>query len=416
MSAYPIQVIVTIDFSSGATFGFPFILGDPDNGILGQNVLADATSQIVDVSNQTTSIALRGGYNLLQDQFEVGSGTFRIVDPNGDFNPQNTSSPYYGKLLPLRKIRAAAKYAGTTYYLFSGYIQSWLYSYPKNQDIGYVDVVASDGFRLLNMTNITTVAGSSAGQTTGQRINSILDQISWPSGMRSIDTGDSTVQADPNQLRSALNAIKNVEFTEQGAFYVNGEGNLQFIGRQNLIKKAGATPTVFANNGTGIPYWQLQLANDDKLVINTATITRIGGTTQTASDATSITTYFPHSYNVNNLVASTDADALDIARTYVATRKDTTIRIDAMTLDLTTPSYAAGILVALSANYFDVFKIINDAQGSVVLTKTLEMVGVAHDITPTSWKTTFTTSEPITDGFILNSSLYGVLDQSVITF
>lgn len=413
---YPIQVIVTIDFTSGAAFGYPFILDDPSHGKLGTGTLADSANTTVDVSDQTISANLRGSYNLIQDQFEPGTATFRIVDPNGDFNPQNTASPYYGQLLPLRKIRCSAFYNGSLYYLFSGYVQSWLYSYPKNQDIGYVDIIAADGFRLMNMTNVTTITGATAGETTGARIDKILDQISWPASMRNIDTGDSLVQADPGQLRPSLNAIKNVEFSEQGAFYINGEGNAQFISRSNLQKKAAATPTVFANNGTGIPYWQIQLANDDKLVINSASITRIGGTAQTASDATSIATYFPHSYTVNNLVIQTDADALNIARAYVATRKDTTIRIDAMILDLTTPNYDAGITAALASDNFSLFKIINEAQAGVTLTKTLEVVSIAHDITPTTWKTTFTTSEPIIDAFILNSDAFGVLNQSALTY
>ena len=115
-------------------------------------------------------------------------------------------------------------------------------------------------------------------------------------------------------------------------------------------------------------------------------------------------------------MVETDAEALNIARAYVATRKDTSIRIDAMTLDLTTPNYSAGIVAALSADNFSLFKIINEAQGSVTLTKTLEVVSVAHDITPTTWKTTFTTSEPIIDAFILDNSVFGVLDQSVLAY
>ena len=103
--SYPIKVIVTIDFTTGAIFGYPFILDDPDHGKLGTGTLADSANTTVDVSNQTTSAALRGSYNLLQDQFEPGTATFRIVDPNGDFNPQNTASPYYGKLLDRKSTR-----------------------------------------------------------------------------------------------------------------------------------------------------------------------------------------------------------------------------------------------------------------------------------------------------------------------
>ena len=415
---YPVTPVVTIDFSNGATFGYPFIFDDPKNGIIGVNTLAtDSTKPlIVDVSSQTVKASLQGGYNLLQDQFQAGTAKFRIIDPNGDFNPQNASSPYFGKLVPLRKIRMSANAYGNTYWLFSGYITAWNYTYPKNQDIGYVDIEASDGFRLFALSNITTVTGATAGETTGQRINKILDMVSFPNSMRVIDTGNTTVQADPATLRTTLAALKVVEFTEQGAFYMDGVGNANFIGRQNLEKKANATPTYFSNAGDGISYWNLAFANDDKLVINQASVKSIGQTAQVASDAASIAQYFPHTYSVDNLLTQTEADALDIARAYVATRKDTTIRIDAMTLDLTTPNYQAGVAAALGLDYFDMVKIRNDAQGNTSIVKTLQVVGVAHEVTPNSWRTTFTTSEPIIDAFLLNNTQYGIIGQSVMTY
>jgi len=37
-----ITITVTVDFSTGASFGYSFILNDPAHGVLGTNVLADA--------------------------------------------------------------------------------------------------------------------------------------------------------------------------------------------------------------------------------------------------------------------------------------------------------------------------------------------------------------------------------------
>ena len=117
---YPVKIGVTFDFSNGAVFGYSFIIGDPQHGILGTNVLADSASDVVDISNQVSNISIAGGYNLLQDQFQTTIAKIRVLDPYGDWNPQNTSSPYYGKLVPNRKMRVFATYAGTTYFLFSG--------------------------------------------------------------------------------------------------------------------------------------------------------------------------------------------------------------------------------------------------------------------------------------------------------
>lgn len=416
--SYPITVVTTFDFSNGATFGYPFIIGDPDHGRIGYDRMADSadSNYIVDVSDQVGNISIKTGYNLLQDQFEAGSATIRIYDQTGDWNPDNPASVYAGKLLPNRKVRVQAIYGGQTYWLFSGYTSAYNYSYAKDQELAYVDVQCTDAFRLFNLSSITTVAGTSAGQTTGQRINNILDQISWPSSMRMIDTGDTLVQADPATTRTALQALKNCEFSEQGAFYISPEGNAVFLSRSNLQKKAGQTPVYFSNGGDGIDYFNITTALDDKLLINQANITRIGGTTQSASDATSVATYFPHTINQSGLVAQTDTDTLNIAKVYVATRKDTTLRIDNLTLDLSTPDYAAGIVAGLGLDYFDVTKIRNDQQGTTYIQKTLEVVGVNHEITPRQWRTTFTTSEPIVDAFIIGSSTYGIIGVSAMTY
>jgi hypothetical protein len=410
--SYPVVVGVTFDFSNGPIFGYPFTIGDPAHGVLGVDVLGDTAADIVDISSQVGNISIRRGYNLLQDQFQAGTATIRVYDPNGDWNPQNPASPYYGKLIPLRKIRVS----GDGIYLFSGYTIGYNYTYPKDQDIGFVDIECSDAFRLFNMANITSVTGSSAGQTTGARIDDILDTVSWPTSMRDINTGNSTVQADPATSRTSLSAIKNVEFSEQGAFYVSPSGNAVFDQRSYIISKSGQNPTTFANDGSGIGYKNIVFAFDDKLIINQASITRTGGTAQTSTNAASITKYFPHSINVTDLVVQTDAEALNIAQTYVATRAETTIRIDALTLDLNTPAYTAGISAALNLNFFDTMAITNVAQDGTTIQKTLQCMGIQHEITPNSWITTFTTSEPIVDGFILNSSLYGIIGTSVMTY
>ena len=415
---YPITPNLVVYFTDGATFGYPFTIGSDANGIIGKNTFGSGSSSslIVDVSSQCVKATLGGGYNLLQGEFQAAQATFRIVDPNGDWNPNNTASPYYGYLTPNRKIQFSATYSSTGYFLFSGYITAYNYSYPKNEELGYVDLVCTDAFRLLNLAGITTVSGTSAGETTGQRVGKILDQVAFPNSLRNIETGSTTVQADPSTLRTSLAAIQNCSFSEQGAFYIDGEGKATFLSRQTVEKAAGQTPTLFANNGTGIGYFNLNPAFDDKLIINQATITRVGGTAQTSSNAASVAKYFPHSVNYDNLVVQTDEDALNIAKTYVATRAETTLRIDAMTLDLTTPDYAAGIVAALDFDYFTNVRVINVGQDGSTIDKTLQVVGIAHDITPNTWKTTFTLSEPLVDAFIIGSSTAGIIGVSAMTY
>jgi hypothetical protein len=392
--ALPATLSVKINLSGGASFGNPFILGTSQ---LGFAELASAIPVIVDVSAQTTNISTRRGRNLLQDNYESGQATIRVVDPNGDFNPQNTSSPYYGLLQPLRKIQASAIYGGVTYGLFGGYITEYRYTYPTGQETGYVTFICYDAFRLMYNSNVTTVTGGTAGQTTAQRVQSILSMIAWPPAFTSIGTGATTCVADPGTTRTVLEAIQTCEFSEQGAFYINENGVATFKGRQFVVDAQAASPTVFNQTGTGINYAGITFALDDKTIVNKATVTRIGGTAQSYSDAASIAQYFTRSITATDMLMQTDANALALATAYVDSRKETSIRIETITLDLVTPNYSAGVTAGLSLEFFDTVDITNEQPGGSTIQKKLQIQGIAHTITPNTWVTTFATQEPLLD-------------------
>ena len=407
-------VNAVINFSTGPSFAQAMILG---SGILGTNVLADSASVIVDVSNVVDSIETKRGRNPQADQFQTGTLSLRIVDQNGDFNPQNPASPYYNLLTPMRKVQITATYGATTYPIFSGFITSYTTTTPKNaNDVVYTTIQAVDAFRLAQNAQISTVAGTSAGQLSGARINALLDAIDWPVSMRDVDAGLTTMQADPGTARTSLAAMQTVEISEYGALYVDAAGSFVFQDREVTASSTGATPTVFNDDGTDISYFNAVWRLDDTLVYNSASITRTGGTAQTAINQASIDKYFVHSYNQQNLLMQTDAVALDYAQAYIASRAETSIRCDAIQLDLYTDNYNTGIIAALDLDYFDPVTITTNQPGGSTLTKTLQVFGVAQSITPNSWKTTLTTLEPIIDGFILDSSIYGLLDSGVLSY
>lgn len=413
------SVKAIINFSTGPQFAAAFVIG---TGVFGTNILADSATTIVDVSNQVDQISTQRGRNAQSDQFQMGSMSMRIVDMNGDFNPQNSSGPYFGLLSPMRKVQISASYNGIGYNIFSGFITSYATSTPKYVgDVVYTTIQAVDAFRLFQMAQVSTIAGAAAGDLTSTRINQILDTISFPASMRQIDTGNTTVQADPGTSRYGLAAMQTCETTEYGALYINPDGAVEFHNRNYTTKSVAAkTPVVFADSGAGIRYFNAQWLFNDTLVYNQANITATGLAKQTATNSASVTKYFLHSYNQQNLLMQTTADALDYARAYVASRAETTSRVDAITLDLYSADYDAGITAALSLDFFDPVTITTTQPGTgsstSTLSKTLQVFGVSHQITTNSWKTTMTTLEPIIDGFIIGSSLYGILGTSVLSY
>ena len=404
----------TINFSTGPSNAQAMLF---DIGRLDYNVFADSAGLVVDVSNQVDKLSTKRGRDAQADQFQTGQLSLRIVDQNGDFNPQNTASPYYGYLDPMRKIQITATWQSVTYPIFSGFITGYSTTTPKfTGDIVYTTITAVDAFRLAQNAQISTVTGATAGQLSGARIGKILDAISWPASMRDIDAGQTTMQVDPGTPRTALEAMQTVELSEYGSLYVDASGNFVFQDRAFTTTSVNQTPVVFKDYGTAIGYFNAVWVLNDVLVYNSAQITRTGGTTQTASNTASINKYFLHSYNQQNLLMQTDAVALDYAGAYVASRAETTTRCDAIVLDLYTDNYDAGITAAVSLDYFDPVSITTTQPGSSTLSKTFQVFGVAHDMTPNSWKTTLTTLEPIIDGFIIGTALYGVIGQNVLSY
>ena len=414
--ALPAQISVSFDYSVGATFGYNgFVIGDPKYGILGTNTLGSNTlpEPIIDLTPNVYHISIIRGRNIQRDTYEAGQCVVRVLDPQSYFNPQNTSSPYYGYLAPLRKIRVAATTATTQKYLFSGYITDYKYTYPVNQDTGYVDISCTDGFRLFQLASVNTVTGGTAGQTTSARWNSILDQVSFPTSMRTYSTGLNTCIADPGTTRTSLAALKNAEFSETGAFYMNGSGTAVFKNRTDVFNSLSKTPVAFNQSG-GIPYKNLKFSFDDKLIINQANFARVGGTTQTASNTTSVNKYFPHSVTQTDLVAETDTIVNNIALEYVATRQETTIRIDEMVVDLLDPAVPTDTMIGL--DFFDNLLITNVQPDGSTIVKNLQYQGINWDITPNKMMATITTLEPIADAFVVGSSYYGIIGTNTLGY
>jgi len=403
-----------LNFSTGPAFAQSLIL---DSGQLDVNVLADATAVIVDVSNQVDYIKTQRGRNALSDQFQTGTLTLRIIDQNGDFNPLNPGSPYFELLTPMKKVQITATYSSVIYPIFSGFITSYVNTQPSDAtEVAYTTITAVDAFRLGNLAQISTVTGATAGDLSGTRINQILDQIGWPSSLRDVDAGLTTMQADPATFRTALQAMQTVTDSEYGALYVSALGEFVFQDRSVTAGSIGGTTTLFADDGTGIKYANATWILNDSLVFNSATVTRTGGSPQNSFNQASIDKYFLHSYNLQDLLMQTDGVALDYAQAYTASRAETSIRCDAVELDLYTDNYNTGIIAALDLDFFDPITVITTQPGGSTLEKTLQIFGVGNTITPNSFKTVFTTLEPVIDALILNNTIYGQVDYNVLSY
>jgi len=407
-----------IDFSNGASFDPALVLDDPATP-LDVAVLGTVAADIVDITPYVTQCYIRRAFNRSSDAFTGGTARITFVDETGQFNPANTSSPLYGKIKPMRKIRFTAEYLGVTYNLGSFYVQEWNYQSPTGFDPAYVTLACVDGFQLLNLTTITSVSGGTAGQTTAQRISSLLDAGDWPGGMRSISTtATTTVQADTGNSRSLLAACQEVEATDLGAFYMDQRGYAKFLSRNDIIVAEGGTVTAFSDvPGSGdVTYQAVEFDISDYQLINKVTVTPTGLTGQTASDTASIDDYFQHS-RVRSGIMQTEADALNQAQMIIASRKEqgVDIQLNSLTVDAFGEDDPDRVVAALNLDMFDPIQVTQTLPAGNVVTDSV-IAGLTYQITPKSFLVTFTCAQPFAVGFVLNSSVDGLLDEDSLAY
>jgi hypothetical protein len=409
----PAQPKVEIRLGTGPSFGDPLILGDLLDGILGTNILASSTVQEIDISNLVTRISTRHGRDRMFEQYLPGQATIEFLDFNGDWNPANTSSPYYPEIKPMRQVRCTTTYNGTGYNLFTGYITSWDYNWAdQSADYAIVTIQATDGFRLLQLANIDDVPGAANKDLPGERINLILDEIDWPAGQRVIDDGDTELENDPGGFRPALAEMQIIEQSDLGALFIDHDGKIVYYSRATLAQKAAGTPYEFDDNGVNIQYQDIDINYDETELANQVTLTRRSGSPQTVSDSASIDEYFLRSYNRSGLMMETNALALARATAILNYRKQPRLRVDSFTLDMSsdTNRVAAGLAMEIG----DPVVITKSMAGGTDITLRLTIQGHTADITPDRWISTFTTAYPLSTAFILGSTEFGILGTNTL--
>ena len=393
---------VTLRYAGGPGFGPTLELGSAV-ATLGTGVFGTSTNDPIDITSAVQTVTIRRGRTRVLDKFEAGQASFTMIDTTGAFDIDAGTD---GTPKPMLQVRISANYNGADRYLFSGFTQEWDYRWRRGVDASLITVTCVDAFRAFTLSEVDSIAGTSAGQTSDARIDDILDDISWPNSVRDLDTGNTTLVDDDGTTRTALSAMQKVNQAEMGGFWIDTNGDVRFMSRHNAIKTGKGTPTEFDDDGTNIDYQGIDFEMDDQVLINSASITRAGGSAQTASNAASITDYFLRSYKKTGMLMEDDTQAKDHALSIVAARKDADIRVKSITLDLS-EDVTARVEAGLDLDFFSPIKVTRTAPGSNRVTRSLVVQGVEHRITPQSWSTTLMTAEPIADGFVLGTDKLG---------
>jgi len=403
-----IQVLVGFETTTG--FGNPFQLDNATYGKLDTGTLGGI--QFVDLTNMVQSIGITRGRNRELEQFNAGTASVLLRDPNRILDPLNASSPYYPFVGPRNPIELYAD--GVE--IFCGVVADWNLDYGINPEANFVTARCADAFTVF--ANQSMDAWTPSAQATGARVDAVLDrpEVIYQ-GPRSIDAGSSTLGAYAITAgTNVLTYLQLVTASEQGYLFMGADGTLNFKGRA-----AGLNPTPsiqFTDDGTGVIYQSLVNQYGDELLYNYIQTQSPAGAVQVASDATSISLYQAQQYSKLDLLNSTTIEVAALGNYLLGRYKSPQVRFTGIEVQLAAldSTDQASVLQTDLTDIVSVQKSFSAGTPSSV-TQTLITSGVQHQITPASHVVRFTFES--TDGnqyLTLDNSIFGTLDNNLLAF
>jgi hypothetical protein len=282
---------VTVELGLSAAF----TLDDPIKGVLDNTEFVIGGVSFEDVTSRVRSLTIQRGKNRDLDRFNAGGLSVEFNNTDRAFDPLFAASPFFGDVVPRRDVRVLAD--GTAQYV--GKVTDWNFGYdPSGQSIAALE--ASDGFTFLAQQILTP--GTATVQTSGARVSEILSQetVDWPVADRDIDTGASELGADVFQ-GNALSYLQKVELSEGGLLFIDKDGKVAF--KDRLATPTVDNVTVFADDGSGIPFAPALVEYGSEQLFNQVTVSS-GFGTATANNLLSQTRYGILEQDVDTLLSS----------------------------------------------------------------------------------------------------------------
>jgi hypothetical protein len=302
--------------------------------------------------------------------------------------------------------------------VFAGVVEDWDLNYALSGD-HVTSVKVTDGFVFLANQEIephtTTV------QSSGARIEDILDraEIDWPAGRRNIDAGSVTLQADAiggtadPQLVPALPYLQRVDEAEQGALFIAADGQLTFRSRAALQV---LTDVVFADDGTGIPFTNIDAAYGAEELRNRVTITRLNGGTAVAQDAQSIIDYGAIDFEIRDSLLETDTQAQSLADRIVARFSEPLLRINGIEVVLNAVS-AEQQAEVLGLELGALVRVLYTPSGiGDPIDQFVTLDSIEHAIDSFNHRVRLSFSQGEAPALILDSLTFGLLDVNTLGF
>ncbi len=345
----------------------------------------EAVSVWTDITTDVREIATTRGRQSINTEFDVGTLTVLLDNRLAVYDPNNSSSTHDPNLKLGVPIRVQMVHNSITYNLFYGHIDDWALDYATQPD-ATVTLGCVDNMGLLRTGQLTNVTYSQESSDT--RLGNILDDIGWPGGARSLDSGVSLVAAVTAYTGPASTLITQLLKAEVGHLYIAGDGDATF---KNRVAFSALTSQATYDPGTSLDYEQITLVYDKDTLYNEATVTGQTGSAQTATDATSATDHGPHAFPTGNDGGILGApEALNVAEWIVGIHKDVAVRI--VGFEVHPEKDQANLYVeVLGRELLELVTVKYDPPGAgTTLDQIVAVQSVTHTVIAGSWVTNYT--------------------------
>lgn len=381
-----------------------FILDDPVAGVLGNVQYTLSGEAYTDISNSMISAESARGKNYDLDRYSAGQARVILNNETRRFDPNYSAGPLFGQITPRRRLRIAKD--GVR--VFTGIIDDWNFDYAPSSS-SRAEIIASD--ELTFLARSTTTPGTATPGLTGARVNEVLDQssVNWPTGQRNIDVGTSTLGADVIESENALDYLKKVAESEQGALFIAKNGDLQFRSRLDFTPTSGSV-TTFADDGTGLPYSRVNVEFGAELLLNTVTVeTPVGNVSSV--DQRSRTSYGVVSDTFTTLLSDLD-EAQRIADWIVARYAEPEFRFSGieLSLDKMTSGERASVL-ALELGSVIRVKFTPNGIGDPI-DQYGQVIRLDHEIGRTTHDMVIGVAQIAKTFLVLNDTVFGTMDTT----
>ena len=381
--------------------GAPFLtLDDPTLGRLDTaGIFLGGGEVFVDVSEYFQAYDISRGASRELERYEAGQVSVQLNNNARVFDPTFTPSPYFGQVVPKRKVRVTHN----DVIQFFGVVEDWNLSYSPNGNAVAV-LQAFDSFSYLANLFINDV--SFAEESVVDRINAFLDEISWSETAREVSGSGATLAAQTlAEQTGVLEYLTEVAQSDPGDLFIAKNGDIKYSGRNVPASSDGL---VFSDSGVGVPYKTIAAVFGAELLYNQAIVSGTPGTA-TASNATSI-----QSYGKRELQRPTFLSDLiqmqELSDFFVTKYAEPEFRFEAITVDLSSVDGSTKAEL-MSLELADVVKVEFTPSGiAPAIERFGKVIGIKQNINPSSEEMEIRLETTAGALLVLDDSVFGTLD------